>query len=405
MSKIAIVDLLFNWPPDGGARTDVKEIATRLSKDHEVCIFVPDFPRGFPRGQIRSRLDLNIRKIPFNRFTFNFLQVPYRFKKAIDRYKPDFVFIADGWHLKPYLVTALKKYKPILRFYAYEPLCIKQHGVLLKGNDTCRRDYLDGSMKDVLGCILCAVKWLWRSRSEVFLQEFISSLSFLPWYRNVVKRAIRSAGKIIVYNNFIRERILEFNRNVLVIPSGIDSNLFKPGEKIRGNGKIKILMVGRIEDSLKGFPTLYEACQLLREKRHNFQLLLTTNRKFKEDYIVPAGWLNQEDLADLYRQVDICVVPSIWPEPFGIVTLEAIASGKPLIITKVGGLQTLVKDNETGFVVEPGDVNALAQRLDKLLDDSLLRKELSEKAEEKILAHHQWDWIYERYYQNLFSSS
>ena len=57
MKKLAIIDLLFNWPPDGGARIDVKEVATRLCRDFHVTLFVPDFPLLCRRGDIQETFE------------------------------------------------------------------------------------------------------------------------------------------------------------------------------------------------------------------------------------------------------------------------------------------------------------------------------------------------------------
>jgi glycosyltransferase involved in cell wall biosynthesis len=402
MSRIAIIDLLFNWPPDGGARTDVKEMAERLSEEHEVCLFIPSFLYGFSRGKIQDRLNLKIKKIRFNIFTFNFLQVPYRFKKEIDKFKPDFIFIADGWYLKPYLVLALKRYSPVLRFYAYETICIRSHGHLCLSNQICDVDYLQGNLICVLRCAACSINWLVKTRDKKFIHEFIAALVFLPFYRNIVKRAIKYSGKVIVYNETIRNKIKDINKNILTIPSGVDAKLFNCPKRYSGS-EFKVLMAGRIDDPLKGFSTLYKACQLLREKRKDFKLLLTTASEFREDYICSVGWLNQENLAKLYKEVDICVVPSIWPEPFGIVALEAMAAGKPVIVTSVGGLKNIVIDGESGIMIQPGDYIALKEKLALLFDNPKIRNNLGNRGRERIMAYFTWDHIYKNFYSNLFS--
>ncbi len=403
MSRIAIIDLLFNWPPDGGARTDVKEIASRLSREHKVRMFIPDFLHYFPRGQIRSSLSLNIKKIPFDFTTFHPSQISSRFKQEVERYKPDFVFITDAWYLKPYLVNALRDYNPILRFYAYETLCLKSHGHFYTDGRLCNNDYLNGSLGCVLDCIGCSLRWLKHMTDRHFNHEFGISFTLFPSYRDLVKRAIKNASRIVVYNDFIRDKIVRFNQNVIIIPSGVDIKLFRPKKKHR-RGKVKILMVGRIEDDLKGFSTLYEACQKLRKKGYNFQLLLTTNNKFNnEDYITSVGWLSQEGLAQLYQQIDICVVPSAWPEPFGIVALEAMASGKAVIVTRVGGLQTILKDGKEGFIINPKDADGLTSRLQQLMDNPQLRERMGQAGRKKTEEIYDWDVIYEKYYRPLFS--
>ena len=128
MPKIAIVDLLFNWPPDGGARVDIKQIASRLASPYNVRLFTPDFQDYFPRGRISKEVGFDVERIPFSRLSFNRINLPRKFREKIDEFSPDQVFVADGWHMKPHLVNGLKKYRPILRMYAYELLCVKEQG-------------------------------------------------------------------------------------------------------------------------------------------------------------------------------------------------------------------------------------------------------------------------------------
>lgn len=162
-------------------------------------------------------------------------------------------------------------------------------------------------------------------------------------------------------------------------------------------------MAGRTNDFYKGFSILRDACQKLRKKRTDFVLVATATESYKEDFIISTGWLNQDELSRLYLETDICVVPSIWPEPFGIVALEAMAAGKPVIATNVGGLKTIVRDNETGFLIPPMDPDILAQKLEILLDNPLLRKDMGKRAQQLVSERYTWDYIYKQYYRRLFT--
>jgi hypothetical protein len=80
-------------------------------------------------------------------------------KKGIESFKPDFLFIADGWLLKPYIVNAFSEYKPLLRFYAYETLCLLEHRLLFqrKENKVCDNSILISPWK----CIICKMRYEW----------------------------------------------------------------------------------------------------------------------------------------------------------------------------------------------------------------------------------------------------
>jgi glycosyltransferase involved in cell wall biosynthesis len=92
----------------------------------------------------------------------------------------------------------------------------------------------------------------------------------------------------------------------------------------------------------------------------------------------------------LYRSADVFVLPSL-AETFGIAAVEASAAGLPVIASRIGGLQDIVRDGESGFLVEPGDVGALAAALSRLASDADLRARMGargrEHAEQRFDAH------------------
>jgi glycosyltransferase involved in cell wall biosynthesis len=81
------------------------------------------------------------------------------------------------------------------------------------------------------------------------------------------------------------------------------------------------------------------------------------------------GWCNGEKLEDLYRQSLAVVFPSLWPEPAGLVTLEAYARFRPIITSKVGGIPEHVRDRKTGILVKPNDTKELATAINLLAKD------------------------------------
>ncbi len=85
-----------------------------------------------------------------------------------------------------------------------------------------------------------------------------------------------------------------------------------------------------------------------------------------------------------FQRCRAAVVPSVWPEPFGIVVLEAMAAGRPVIASRIGGLTDLVVDGETGYLVPPGDVAALGNAITRLARDSQLCAQLGAAGERRL---------------------
>ena len=170
-----------------------------------------------------------------------------------------------------------------------------------------------------------------------------------------------------------------------------------------------LLFVGRIEP-LKGIDTLLRALQVLhssgqmphrlllsviggdpskpRETRHaELEKLMTLRGELGlGDVVTFLGRRAQETLHSYYSAADGVVMPS-HHESFGMVALEAMACGTPVIATDVGGLSQLVRDGETGFLVPGRDPNALAERLHLVLTDSDLRSHLGRQAADYATAY------------------
>jgi len=103
------------------------------------------------------------------------------------------------------------------------------------------------------------------------------------------------------------------------------------------------------------------------------------------DRIILAGY--RDDAADLAGGADVCVVPSLWQEAFGLAALEPMARGVPVIASRVGGLPEVVRDGETGLLVTPGDEAELAGAMRRLLLDPAERKRLGANGRRRAVAH------------------
>jgi glycosyltransferase involved in cell wall biosynthesis len=94
----------------------------------------------------------------------------------------------------------------------------------------------------------------------------------------------------------------------------------------------------------------------------------------KRHDIVFTGWLPHDQVLGLYDQSQVVAVPSVWPEPFGRVGLEATGMGRPVVAFDVGGVREWLVDGYNGFLVSPKDITTFAAALDRLLEDASLRQ-------------------------------
>ncbi len=225
------------------------------------------------------------------------------------------------------------------------------------------------------------------------------------------RTAVRSADRIVAASEIELADLASLYgadpAKVRVIPLGVDTQLFRPLRQSDARAALgrdacedTILFVGRIEQ-IKGIDVLLEAVgQLLRRRpdlRRRVCLVIvggatdpnadgSESEKVAElrrmveahgirDSVDFVGSLDQRELACFYAAADVCAVPSL-TESFGLVALEAMACGTPVVATRVGGLQTVVTD-ESGLLVPPGDSSALSEAIAQLLDDMELRTRLS----------------------------
>jgi glycosyltransferase involved in cell wall biosynthesis len=321
----------------------------------------------------------------------------------VDRFSPDVVFLGDSYFLKPFLIHAFDAYAIVARFYTYEIFCPRYY-MLYRDDGICDTHYLESP----LYCLRCALEEMrspiLRWRHDVWSHEFVASLAFLPSYHDVVLSSVRRCDAIVVYNRMTRDLFVPYNRSVHVVPGGVDLERFPYSEQPhRGVGDMKyVLMTGRIGDERKGLRVLHRAARMLRGERDDFKIWVTHDDVTANDDLVEAvGWRSHDDLAELYSRADICVVPSLWAEPFGMVAVEAMASGRPVVASDIGGLADSVVDGVTGFLVPPGDAEALAGKLRTLLDDADLRAGMGKRGRLRVEQNFYWPRIVEKHYPPL----
>jgi len=220
----------------------------------------------------------------------------------------------------------------------------------------------------------------------------------------------RRADRVIVCSHYMREHVADVygidEATVEVIPNGIDPLDLQPVDDLAAlrarfadpHQKL-VLLVGRLVYE-KGFQIALDALPGVIRRvgdvrflvagsgTHEAELKAQARRLGLDRHGTFMGWIGDDVLHSLYRISDLCVVPSIY-EPFGLVALEAMASGCPCIVADTGGLREVVPNDDVGLRFRSRDPRSLAAMMELVLANPAVRFRLVTDASEHVL---RFDW-------------
>jgi glycogen(starch) synthase len=218
------------------------------------------------------------------------------------------------------------------------------------------------------------------------------------------------AERVVTCSAYMREHVADIygldETRISVIPNGIDPSELTPVDdldalrsKFASPDERLVLLVGRLVYE-KGFQLALEALPALIERLGNVRYIVagsgTAEGELREqatelgldEHGTFLGWIGDDVLHSLYRIADLTVVPSIY-EPFGLVALEAMASGCPCLVADTGGLREVVPHEDVGLRFRSRDPHSLGTMAERLLTDRELRDRLVAEASEHVLS---FDW-------------
>jgi D-inositol-3-phosphate glycosyltransferase len=207
---------------------------------------------------------------------------------------------------------------------------------------------------------------------------------------NAERKLVKDCHRIIASTEKGKEDLITYYdaapEAISIIPCGVNLDLFRPIHKETArshlglNGERIIVFVGRIIP-LKGIDSMLKALTYLEGKQgikfvviggddHSqaeMQRLKNLSRTLRiDESVIFLGSVKQETLPFFYSAADLCVVPSYY-ESFGLVVLESLACGTPVVATKVGCAESVIRYGETGYVVTDNDPGSLANKISRLL--------------------------------------
>ena len=240
---------------------------------------------------------------------------------------------------------------------------------------------------------------------------------FWPWY---AKQIARRVSHMVTLSEFSRAYYAVEALPASVIPYGVDTHVFAPGEpdqKLRDSLGIgpdmRVLFSLQRLEPVKHVEVAIDALNLLVRSGMEDTVLLIggtgrargqLNRQVAEkglkEHVRFLEFVSKEALPRYYALADIFVFPSIF-ETFGIVLLEAMAAGLPVVAASASAVPELVIDGLTGFLSEPLSPESMANRLRILLENEPLRREMGQAARERAVKCYDWDKLVIEY-EDLF---
>lgn len=246
--------------------------------------------------------------------------------------------------------------------------------------------------------LLAARRWLGRTRLVLQYQMDVVGVHWkarvFEWHRRfLLPFILQSADAIVVTSNdyaassFLAPRLAALQRQLSVIPAGVDLSIFAPnGDRLSARRKVgladspTVFFLARLDRThyFKGLHLLIDAVARLPKA----VLVIGGDGEWRPQYEARAhatlgdrarfvGDVPDESLPAFYRAADVVALPSVdRTEAFGLVILEALACGTPVVASRLPGVRTLVDEGRTGYLVQPGDIAELADKIGRCINES-----------------------------------
>jgi phosphatidyl-myo-inositol alpha-mannosyltransferase len=340
--KIALV-CPYDWARHGGVRGHVSHLADHLAGDHEVRIFAPGSRRPGPDGSPDDK-----RLVPLGRAT----GVPYNRSIA------------------PVALSLLAGRRTVRRLKEFSPDVVHVHEPLAPMVSLAAAAW---GPRPVIGTFHA-----WAPSDRLY--RLISPLA-----RRVIGRLAACIAVSTAARQFAGDALGLPLGAFRVVPNGVDAASFATATPFSDLGDPErplLLFVGRLEPR-KGLDVAIRAFLRLRSTLPHLRLCVVGDgpaRARAEEMIPPsirpdvrfAGSVSTEDLPRYHASADLFIAPATSGESFGIVLLEAMAAGLPVVASDIPGYRTVMKDSRQGRLVPPGDAFALADTLGTLLANPAL---------------------------------
>ena len=230
--------------------------------------------------------------------------------------------------------------------------------------------------------------------------------------RSLTSRILSGASQVVANSASLRRLAKKTFPEIplQVITNGVCAETFHPRAEFSGDAPLRLLTVARLVRR-KGLEVMINAMahkgwprsrlEIVGDGRLRPQLQKLVSSLGIADRVVFAGRLHGDELARRYRSADCFVLPSL-AESFSMSLLEAMASGLPVVASRIGGIPELVEDRINGRLVPPGNVEALVSALNWVLSSPERMRQIGQANREKICADYSWSRIVDEYVKRCY---
>jgi len=289
-------------------------------------------------------------------------------KKVLRTYKPDIVQLHTMYSVSPSVLFLLKDYPTIMTVHGAE-------------------EYASNLL------LWAYPRNFFKEGTEVFAKQYLNIRGWVHFLYNkfvvrpMYKYACKNVDTFLVMSSYMQEKLREEGIESVCIQNATELFAYKEIEKNHKN----ILYAGRLE-KIKGVEYLLQAMTHVVKAEPDVTLTIAGEGEYRgvledvarelgvEKSVTFVGHKTRDELRELYEYATVVVVPSVWPEPFGKVGIEAMSVGRPVIGSDVGGVSEWLKDGATGFLVPPRSSEALAEKCLLLFRNTELLTRLSKQA-------------------------
>ncbi len=217
------------------------------------------------------------------------------------------------------------------------------------------------------------------------------------------------AHQVIACSEFMRSQVVDGFQSppdkIHVVPNGVDASVWMPPEPppVRNREAPLVVAWGRVQYE-KGFQTLVHAAAALRDRVPGLRVVIAGRGGYLSDLqsmahgmgldgvVEFAGFVPDDDLRAMLHRASCAVIPSLY-EPFGIVALEALAAGAPLVAAASGGLTEVLEGTGAGLLFEAGNVDSLVHELGRMLTEPGVAESCQAAADHIVNERYTWDAV------------